>query len=100
MPALMEFVTWFPTIDHYCVDFLGGITEQELHDLNIFPNPVQDVLNLSFSESDLDAKILNAYGSVVKEFQTSPEMQLDLRGLSPGIYFIQVGDQVKSFTKQ
>lgn len=100
MPALMEFVTWFPTIDHYCVDFLGGVTEQEIHDLNIFPNPVQDVLNLSFSESDLDAKILNAYGSMVKEFQTSPEMQLDLRGLSPGIYFIQVGDQVKSFTKQ
>lgn len=100
VPAMMELVTWFPTIDHYCVDFLGGVTEQELHVLNIYPNPVQDVLNLSFSESALDAKILNAYGSVVKEFQTSQEMQLDLRDLSPGLFFIQVGDEVKSFTKQ
>jgi hypothetical protein len=99
MPAIMEYVPWFPTIDKYCVDFLGGLTEQGLNSWFLYPNPANNELNLIFSESGVEARILNVYGAVVKDFQTTPDMRLDVWDLSQGIYFLHLADQVQSFIK-
>jgi|GEM_PF-2414907 len=100
MPALMEFVVWFPTIDPYCVDFLGGVDELQAHSWKLYPNPVETELNATYSEVGTEAVISNAFGGVVKKFQITLDMALDVRELSPGFYFLHIGNSVQSFVKK
>lgn len=66
-------------------------------DFLIFPNPAAEKLNIDGVENfqNLEVRILNAQGTVVKT-QRINRMGIDISGLTPGVYFIQVieGDQI------
>lgn len=100
VPALMELVTWFPTIDHNCVDFLGGIQEQDAQIITLYPNPAEDELHVSINNPVGEAVIRNAWGEEVRTFNVSTEKVLEIKALAPGFYFLQVGDQMRSFVKK
>jgi len=60
--------------------------------MNLFPNPVKDILNIKLVNSNFaEASIINVEGkniSTEKINGTNP--QLDLSGLTPGIYFLRI----------
>jgi hypothetical protein len=100
VPAMMELATWYPTIDHYCVDFLGGIEEQEEPAISLYPNPVEDALHVSCEEGAAGGAIRNTCGAIVRTFQPSANLILDLSTLAPGLYFVQIGSKTRSFVKK
>jgi len=80
------------------------------NNLYLYPNPATDFLEISFPEHALkDVAILmyNVFGEEVlatSYFTPSPSpkergVRIDVSGLSPGIYFIRVGDKVGKFVK-
>jgi hypothetical protein len=93
-PALMEAVTWFPTIDQNCVEFLGGLSEEEFNVFEVYPNPASGNIVIEFSaESDFkgEGRVLDAFGKTVLTFTLSPKIHLDLQTVESGLYFIDIG---------
>jgi len=70
-------------------------------DLNLFPNPVIDVLHLSNTASINKIEICNANGQVVLMLRNSNEqMNINTSGLTNGIYFIRAYTNNNVITKQ
>lgn len=67
-------------------------------DLNLFPVPANDHLNVTFnsvSEEQTSVQLLNMLGKQVYTYTSKSngglnEIQIDLNGITPGIYFIEV----------
>lgn len=75
-----------------------GIQNDDLSDVNIYPNPANNQLTVSCSyEGDLQISIRSIQGiEVLKSSLTSTHTNLDISELNPGIYFVKVGNG-KSF---
>jgi hypothetical protein len=67
------------------------------HALQVYPNPSVGIITVSWEGTPLggEVKILNSLGQVVGEkgmTWLNRQIQLDLRHLSTGLYFIQLGN--------
>lgn len=75
---------------------------------SIYPNPTTDKVNMLFesvSSSNVKINILDIKGSIIKSFDEkavvgSNNIELELNGLSKGMYFIQLNANESSFTKK
>ncbi len=68
--------------------------------LKLFPNPVEDVLNISFRNGTLDSvKIIDLNGKIVFEKSNQLE-QLQLEDLASGVYLIQIKTNTGSVSKK
>jgi len=89
--ALNDSITYSKSI---AVTFAGQNIVQNT--LNIYPNPVNDMINLSVGSpgsgnTTYDIKFMNSSGLVIKEVTSSqPSWEGDISGLLPGVYFAQV----------
>jgi hypothetical protein len=80
----------------------------EQNKVSIFPNPVQDNLNISvesFDDTNLDLMVYDLTGRVVSAEQRSVNkgmntINLDVKNLENGVYVISVGGVKHSFTKE
>lgn len=74
------------------VQFYGGNVgiESILDDqIKIYPNPVNDILHISFEEFPDELKIINALGQTVYNQGLQPNIQtIDVSELDPGIYLL------------
>jgi hypothetical protein len=74
--------------------------------LKIFPNPASDYIEITgmeaLSSPNENIRIYNILGECIKTVeQTTPSVQLiNISELSPGIYFVRVGNQTKMFIKE
>ncbi len=72
----------------------------------LYPNPVDEVLNIQFLETDkmLDISILSVDGRLVEQSTTNTSNNtlsaFDVSGLSPGTYFIQVKTEDSVITEK
>jgi len=86
--------------DNFRFDSPTNVTElSKVEKLKAFPNPVKDILNLSFNASELNnanINILDVTGKKVKSLKVNPSMQgeqvlnINLSDLPSGIYFYQI----------
>ena len=80
------------------------ITSLSDPDIMIFPNPAQDVLNISVnsaSEGNFDAIIYSTSGAVVKQFAVQAgNNKVDMKELPAGMYILKVTVDNKTFTKK
>ncbi|MFN0275539.1 MAG: T9SS type A sorting domain-containing protein [Chitinophagales bacterium] len=82
--------------------------QETYKEVSVFPNPVQDVLNINFGSQtgQLDVSILDASGKLVLSSTytiegTNQTIQMyEVSNLSKGIYFIQVSDGTSVTTKK
>lgn len=86
-------------------DYNTGINELESASLTIYPNPVEDKLNLVWEEENVDYLILNSKGQVLRQGVISNGInQFNISEFSSGIYFIQISSKngvlVKPFIKR
>ena len=69
--------------------------------LEIYPNPVIDVVYVNGLEGKHTIKIMNALGQVVVSVKgTSAEQELDLTGKPTGMYLIRIELQGKTITRK
>lgn len=70
----------------------AAVKEVEVEEVMVYPNPVEDELIVSFSESsDSEVSLVNSLGQIVwSVVQMEKEMKIDVSGLSPGIYLLNV----------
>lgn len=80
------------------IDFSSDVAVQhEAENVNIYPNPVSDFLYLPKISSNGRIKIYSTIGICISEFD--PGEKIDVSGLAPGLYFVQLGVQIQKFIK-
>lgn len=80
-----------------------GIEEQKLENIQLYPNPAGDVLNLIFKENDLPEviEILDVCGrTVLTQHVVDGNIKINISGLQAGVYFVRANDIVKKFIKK
>ncbi len=109
----MEYINAFPTIllcafkDDIQIYGIGdciisSVTEKsEIGNIDIFPNPFQDILNLKFHEIENSLTVsiydLNGKKLISEKMDTSGTHSIHLGNLSAGVYIIKITDQNGSF---
>ena len=57
--------------------------------LSVFPNPATDYLTILTSEKEMQIKLFDITGKLIKEFTYSGNAILDVSDCNPGMYFLQ-----------
>ena len=69
--------------------------------LNIYPNPVEDVVRITGLEGVYAVKMLDALGQVIASAKgSSTELEFDLSRKPAGMYLIKIETQGKSITRK
>ena len=72
------------------LNVLTGISEAEML-INIFPNPANDILNITSSETISEIEIVNALGQVVKRIDVNADNAVcDVEDLTSGVYVVRI----------
>ena len=78
-----------------------SVEEQQLVDINVFPNPVRDFLRLEFSQDIIidSIKMHDILGREVLSISQNISI-IDLRHLQKGVYFMSVNCGAKEYNKR
>ena len=73
-------------------EFKDGIGENNIEsNFNIFPNPTNDILNITSSETISEIEIVNVIGQVVKRMEINSDNAVcNLEDLTSGIYVVNI----------
>lgn len=84
-----------------CQDFMSGVNEEnDPAHTAFYPNPTSDVITLKANEnSTYEAKVFDARGVLVLQKNIGNGSEIDLKGLSEGIYFINLFNVQTGFRK-
>jgi len=79
-----------------------GISEKEANiNVDIYPNPTSEVLNISTTEIIENVKIFNVFGHLVSEELVGDKLaKINTSSFSPGIYFIQINTERGFITRK
>jgi hypothetical protein len=94
-----------------CSPVVAGLNDRvaEENDMALYPNPANDVLNISFSSDKNKAvtiEIYNIQGMLIKELKSNsnPKVTVSIADLSAGLYLLKANDgnsaYVERFVKQ
>ena len=85
-----------------------GIAAPFLRDLNVYPNPGDDIINLDYfvrrKVESLNMRVTDVTGRELM-LQALPYSQgpqrtaMDISGLTPGMYILVISDEAGSFTE-
>ncbi|WP_026991521.1 GEVED domain-containing protein [Flavobacterium subsaxonicum] len=81
------------------VDIVLGNRSFDVASFSYYPNPVKDVLNISYSSNITSVKVFNLLGQQVMDLQpTATDVKVDMTKLAEGPYIINVtaGNTVKT----
>ncbi len=79
-----------------------GIGEHEANiNVDIYPNPATDVLNITTTETIENVKVFNAFGRLVADQIVGDNMvKINTSELTPGMYFVQINTEVGFVTRK
>ncbi|MBR5984513.1 MAG: leucine-rich repeat domain-containing protein [Bacteroidales bacterium] len=73
------------------LNILTGISAPELAEINLYPNPVNDILNIVSSETISEIEIVNVMGQVVKRVEVNADnAACNVEDLVSGVYVIRI----------
>ncbi|MBQ2853561.1 MAG: Omp28-related outer membrane protein, partial [Bacteroidales bacterium] len=77
-----------------------GAEETAINDIKIYPNPAKDVVKVSTVNSQRSTvKVYNYLGILVEEIELdAEEIELDVSGYNPGIYFFNINGKTVKVT--
>jgi hypothetical protein len=80
---------------------LSAIKEQsEEKDLLIYPNPVEDILNIACNAAIAQVKVYDVFGKIHYSCAIAEaSAQINLSHLQPGLYFVKINSQVRKIFK-
>jgi hypothetical protein len=77
----------------------AGISDNNVSELNVFPNPVQSTLNIGNISSSFDYSLLNMDGKILMSGTVSASNPLiDMSNLAAGTYLIRLNNTQNAFT--
>jgi Peptidase C10 family/Secretion system C-terminal sorting domain/CUB domain/Spi protease inhibitor len=93
---------------YYEVGNVGVKETLGFDDLKIFPNPAQDVLNISFNNAlagEVNIEIISITGMLVYQENTSAdanvfEKSIDISDFSEGVYFVRISNNNSTVNKR
>lgn len=87
------------TNDSITITSATSIYFNEKEEINIYPNPVNDYININFPNKYINTTvaIYDIQGNLVK--RETLQTRMDLSSLTKGTYFIQIDKHVKKFIK-
>lgn len=69
--------------------------------LVLYPNPANETFRINAATfDDLNVKIYSLSGQLVKEGKYTVNQDIDITGLSSGLYLVQVNDTILKFSKK
>ena len=72
-------------------DLATGIVETAVSEINLFPNPATDILNITSSETISEVEIVNVMGQVVKRIEVNSDNAVcDVEDLKAGVYMVRI----------
>jgi len=78
------------------VDDCANINEVEANVFTVYPNPANDVVNVSLKNANGTISLIAADGKVIESREVSSTTEtFNVRSLNAGVYFIQVGQSVQ-----
>ena len=78
--------------------YIGILKERNIDDVILFPNPAHD--RISFSQSVKSLRVYNTAGVLVHEHSQPNMNDLDISGLTPGVYILQITDRTGSYNQR
>lgn len=76
-----------------------GVNDFDTANFKYYPNPVTDILSISYSNTISQVVVYNLVGQqVVINYPNNPQVQLDLSKLNAGTYLIKIDTEVGSKT--
>ena len=102
--ASNDYGSSFPYCDEIEIeDLTVGIENIELNGVTVSPNPAKGMTHITLNQSKLDVtyRILSLDGKTIAQSQVGSinEFNVDLTGISAGVYFIEVNSQEQNLTK-
>ncbi|NMH27910.1 T9SS type A sorting domain-containing protein [Flavobacterium silvaticum] len=76
-----------------------SVMDTETGKFVVYPNPSRDVLRIKSRQNPESVSIITQNGQLVKTLPLQSD-QIDISGLSKGIYFIKCGDSYSRFVKE
>ena len=72
------------------LNVITGISEAEMQ-INIFPNPANDILNITSSEQISEIEIVNLLGQIVRRMEVNADnVVCDVEDLTSGVYVVRI----------
>ena len=77
---------------------VGTVVEQKVA---VYPNPMNDVLNIQLGDNQSDVVIYNSLGQMVRRYDAvSGDMQINVAELQSGMYFVKINGDVTKIVKR
>src|SRR6185312_13708144 len=68
--------------------------------VNIYPNPAQEILTIETNEKQGEIKIIDLLGNEIKSEQINKSVQIDISNISKGVYFVTFASGNSIFTNK
>ena len=75
------------------------IQQYDNETVNIYPNPVSDVLNIEISTPTI-IQITNVNGQIIKELQVETNSKINMADIPTGVYFLKIGQNTQKIIVQ
>jgi hypothetical protein len=83
------------------LNFVTMNQEINRSNVNIYPNPAQDVLQLKSDMPLIEVEIVDAFGKIVNRYKpNSSNLQIPLESLNKGLYFIRISSTDGYYTRR
>ena len=70
------------------------------NNINIYPNPAKNIINISSLDDILNVTIFNAQGQIVKQVSNLGNQSIDISNLKKGMYFVKIQTKSTYITKK
>lgn len=77
-----------------------GVEENGLGNVSLYPNPANDKIRIEGLEGMHEVQIYNAFGLLVKTLSISGDDEVNIAGLSAGLYIIRIDGHSMRFMKE
>lgn len=98
--AIMELFTMNLFEDNACVDFIGGIEEDNRESILIMPNPANDEIRFEKLESQTNVTVYDTEGRLMFFLEISPaKNSINISELKSGVYLMHLNNGIYRFVK-
>ena len=87
---------WIDNVTFPPTTVITDVTEVKETSQMVYPNPANDVLHLELGDVTTDVVIYNSLGQEQMRIDAvSGSVEMNVTALTPGLYFVKIGDKVE-----
>ena len=97
-----EDCAWIDNVSFPASTIIADVQEiVEKQDVMVYPNPANDVLNISLGDMQAEVLIYNSLGQEVRHINAmSGDVQINIEDLNSGVYFVKINGAVTKLIKR